>query len=244
MTPDAIHRLLATYPRTRPPLTPAHERIYVAEYRRNRRGGGVLLAAIHRLEDWMHRQIAKGSSEDTVLEVGAGSLNHLRFEPRARHYDCVEPFRELLQDAPESKRVRSLYADIRDVPEASRYDRILSIATLEHLEDLPGIVARAGLLLAEGGIFQAAIPTEGGLLWGLSWRMTTAVSYRLRTGLDYKSVMRHEHVNTAREIILVMRRLFAQVAISRFPSPFHHLSFYTYLEARRPRLDRCRAIVA
>jgi hypothetical protein len=52
--------------------------------------------------------------------------------------------------------------------------------------------------------------------------------------------MRHEHVNSAREILQVLEYFFAQVEWTRFPSPWHHLSFYTVASAAMPRLDRCR----
>jgi hypothetical protein len=54
--------------------------------------------------------------------------------------------------------------------------------------------------------------------------------------------MRHEHVNAAPEIIAVVRHLFRDVRVSRFPLPWHHFSFYAYLEARDPVLERCRAL--
>jgi hypothetical protein len=109
----------------------------------------------------------------------------------------------------------------------------------EHLIDLPNIVAQCALLLAEGGEFNAGIPTEGGMLWSLGWRLTTGLSFRLRTGLSYETIMRHEHVNNADEIIAITRYFFRHVRIRRFPLPTKHLSLYTSLRARDPYRDRC-----
>ena len=50
---------------------------------------------------------------------------------------------------------------------------------------------------------QACIPSEGGAFWWLSWRLSTGMSYYIRTGLDYGVAMRHEHVNTAPEIVAI-----------------------------------------
>ncbi|PYX63279.1 MAG: hypothetical protein DMG74_17720 [Acidobacteria bacterium] len=69
--------------------------------------------------------------------------------------------------------------------------------------------------------------------------MTTGVAYRLRTGLSYATVMQHEHVNKAAEIIEVLRYFFEDVRLRRFPLPFAQLSFYTVIESRGPRLERC-----
>lgn len=244
MTAQPIDSLLASYPRERPPLTEAHRAVYVEEYKINRGGSGLLYRAVHKLEEWGHRKVAsRGRAGESILEIGAGSLNHLRYESGYSAYDCVEPFAELYAKAPEREQVRAVYDDIADLPADARYDRILSLAVLEHLTDLPRVVASAALRLDEGGLFQAAIPSEGGLIWGLSWRCTTGLAYRLRTGLDYGVLMRHEHVNDAPEITAVVRHCFGDLRIARFPLPTLHTSFYTYLEASRPDTARCRALL-
>jgi hypothetical protein len=231
--------LLASFPRKREPLTPAHEACYVKEYRANRLGRGILFSITATLESWMHRKVAAEGNSAPILELGAGTLNHVPFEPLASHYDAVEPFREFWQGSPYHSRIRSLYNDIRDVPDHHRYDRIIAIAVLEHLLDLPYVVAHCGTLLTPGGRLRVGIPTEGGALWGLAWRCTTGIAYRLRTGLNYANVMRHEHVNDATEIVLVLRHFFEEVGLSRFPLPIFHLSFYTCVDAGRVRRDRC-----
>ena len=150
----------------------------------------------------------------------------------------------MVDGSPRLGRVRNRYASIAEIDPDTRYERIVSVAVLEHMEDLPGDVARAGLLLTEGGIFQAGIPAEGGVAWGLGWRMTTGLAFRRRTGLDYGTVMRHEHLSQDVEIIRLVRYFFDAVRIARFPLPLRHLSLYAYLEARGPRPDRCRARLA
>ncbi len=237
--------LLKSYPRKRPTLSPAHQAIYVRHHRTSRLGQDPVRAAVLRLESWMHRQVASGEhpGSQNILEIGAGSLNHVPYEPRWNRYDVVEPFRELYEDSPQRQRVTTIYRDIREVPAANRYDRVLSIAVLEHLTDLPEVVARSALLLAQKGIFQSGIPSEGGFLWGTVWRCTTGLFFRLRTGLRYKDLMRYEHVNDADEILAVLRHFFAFVTVRRFPSPFRHLSFYTYAEASRPQSDTCAAFL-
>ena len=84
-------------------------------------------------------------------------------------------------------------------------------------------------------MFQAGIPSEGGLLWWLGWRLSTGLGFYLRTGLDYGVLMRHEHVNNAQEIIAVVTHFFENVTVVRFPTPICQLSFYSYIKAQRPR---------
>ncbi len=113
------------------------------------------------------------------------------------------------------------------------------MATFEHLTSLPEVVARAGLLLSNGGVLRTAIPSEGTFLWTLGWHLTTGLEFRLRHGLDYGELLRHEHVNDAAEIEEVLRHFFAATAEAafglgrRFPS-------YQFYASREPRLDRCR----
>jgi SAM-dependent methyltransferase len=238
---ERIAALLASYPRKRPPLTPAQEAHYAEEYRRNRAGLKGLFAVTATLEAWMHRAVAGSQTTGSILELGAGNLNHVPYEHGASVYDAVEPFAQLWHDSPYRSSVGAIYDDIARIEPGRLYDRILSIAVLEHLTDLPGVIAQCGLLLAPGGRLQAGIPTEGGLLWGMAWRSTTGVAYRLRRGDDYGRIMRHEHVNDAREIQTVLEYFFRKVTLRRYPLPFFHLSFYTYLEAVSPDVDRCAA---
>lgn len=233
--------LLSTYPRSRPELPPKQQAGYVEHYRTNRAGKKGLSKIVATLESWMHRRVSEGVAGGNLLEIGAGNLNHVPYLPGACVYDAIEPFQELWEASPYQSRVRHIYSDLRGVPQTRRYDCIFSVAVLEHLTDLPFILARAGLLLSEGGTFRAGFPSEGGLLWGLAWRLTTGIEYRLRRGLDYSPIMRHEHLNSASEILMLLGHFYEHVEVSRFPMPLDHLSFYTTAIACHPRLDHCRS---
>lgn len=217
-------------------MPPAHQAIYEDEYLLNRNARTGMSRLVAGLEGWMHRKVA-ASGGFPLLELGAGTLNHVPFEPPGGTYDAVEPFDALCDSAAPSRRARigTLYSDIAEVPQSCGYARIASVAVLEHLEDLPGIVIECARRLAEGGTFVAGIPSEGGALWGAGWRCSTALSFRLRRGLPYAPIMRHEHVNTAAEIEEVLQGIFENVRTARFPLPVRHLSFYTVLQARGPR---------
>ena len=238
-----IETLLGTYPRTRPELPASHRRIYIEHYRANRSGERGLSHVTQKLESWMHRRVAAGVG-GSVLEIGAGNLNHLRYHPDVKTYDVIEPFRELWENQPQLHRVRRVYSSIEEVPAGERYDAILSVAVLEHLTDLPWLVARAGLLASGDRCFRAGFPSEGGLLWGLAWRSTTGLAFRRKYGLSYAALMRHEHVNTAGEILRILDHFYERVEVERFPLPFTHGSFYTAAAAGRPRSERCQEFCA
>jgi len=245
MSPRAkeIETLLARFPKVRPPLPPAIQEIYARQYKENRSGGTAAASMAQRLETWMHRQVAAdvaGGAARATLELGAGTLNQLRFERFTAPYDIVEPFAELFADSPERGRVRRAYSDIAETPTDARYERITSVAALEHICDLPLVLARSAQMLTRDGVFRAAIPAEGGLLWRLGWMLTTGLEFRLRHGLDYGELMRHEHVNDAAEIEALAKALFQDVRVRSFGLG-RQLSLYRFIEARRPRLDTAGA---
>jgi len=238
---EEIKKLLAAFPKTRLPLTAAHEKIYAEEYQKTRGDDKPLTSKISAgIAGWMHRKVAaeKIEGEGETLEIGAGTLNHLPYE-NGGEYDIIEPFTALFEHNPLQRTLRNIYQDIRDIPPGQQYNRIISVAVLEHLTELPFAVARAGLLLKEDGMFQAGIPAEGGLLWGAAWRCSTGIAYRLRTKLDYKTLVRHEHVNTAKEIVAIARHFFGEVKLSYFPMPPIHVSLFVYIEARAPKKEIC-----
>ena len=239
---NRIKELLSSYPRKRPPLTAMHEKLYIQEYKRNREGDGKVNNLAQKLEIWMHHQITTHQSEN-LLELGAGTLNHLEYENPNTVYDIVEPFTELFQNSLQLDHVDGVYSSLEDIPKDKKYSRIISIAALEHMTNLPLEIAMSATHMENSSIFQAGIPSEGGFLWWLGWRCTTGVSYWLRNGLDYGILMRHEHVNKAWEIITIINYLFENVKIKRFPTPIHTLSFYTYIEATRPNVDRIEQFI-
>ncbi len=236
--------ILDSYPRRRPALSAAHRVCYVEEYTRNRQGQGVIGAAVCKLESRMHREIAKVPGGTFSLELGAGTLNHLPYESTAGRYDVVEPFKDLWEGSPCRSQIDRFYNDVFEIEEGQSYDRILSVAVLEHLTELPWIVARSALLLSPGGVFLAGIPSEGKMLWGIGWRLTTAIAYRLRTGLDYGAIMSYEHINTAEEVVAVTRFFFEHVRLTRFPGRWSHLSFYTIIQAASPKSEVAACFLA
>lgn len=227
------------FPKTRPPLSMEQQAIALEAQKMNRSGGNVAAKASKNLEGWMHRKVADRQG-GVVLEIGGGTLNHVCYEKCTKSYDVVEPTRDLYEGMEAAEGIRHFYNDISEIPRDQSYDRIISIAVLEHLTDLPLCLAKAGLHLEAEGFFQAGIPSEGGFLWGLAQRMTTGIMFKRRYGLDYMERVRHEHVNNAREIVLLVKHFFREVKSDQYPFPCRHLSFYHYIEACRPDIDECR----
>ena len=235
--------LFSEFPKKRPPLSPDYAAIYLQHYRNSREGNSQILGLAKWAERWMHKKVAEdvrhGPARST-LELGAGTLNQLPYEPHSKPYDIVEPFRELYQSSPHLHRIRNIYADISEIPLHPTYERITSVATLEHVCTLPELVAQSALLLADGGQFRSGIPSEGTILWRLGWQTTTALDFKARYNLNYEVLMKYEHVNTASEIETVLRYFFAEVR-GRVFGLIKSLSFYQFYACSAPRTDRCQA---
>jgi hypothetical protein len=237
--------ILDRFPKVRPPLPDAYRRIHERHIIANRQATYHTTSLSSRLEGWMHRHVAadvRGGRGGPTLEIGAGTLNHLPHEPTTAPYDIVEPFDRLFADSPWRDRVRGVFASIDDVPAANLYARIISIATFEHLERLPELVARCACLLADGGTLRVGIPNEGTILWRLGTAVTGA-EFRLRYGLDYRVLMRHEHVNTADEIEAVLRCLFGDVRVA-VCGIGRRLAFYRFLACSMPDTTLARRLLA
>ena len=126
------------FPKMRPPLPKEIQDIYLAQYKSNREGQTTASSLAQRMESWLHRQVASDvanpqDSAKVTLELGAGTLNQLPYEPTIHSYDIVEPFTDLYKNSPLLGKVRNIYSDISEVPSSCRYDRITSVATLEHV---------------------------------------------------------------------------------------------------------------
>lgn len=245
MTPaNYEHSILPRYPKVRPPLPPAYQDIYTSHYTMNRDGNSTATGLAQRLERWMHHQVAKdvaGRVAPPTLEIGAGTLNHLRYEDPS-HYDIVEPFTALYRDRPEQEKVRHTFDSVHHLPTTARYDRIISIATFEHILDLPQVVAQSALLLQPDGCLRVAIPAEGSWLWHMGWRLSTGIEFTLTHRLDYGILMRHEHVNNYHEIAATLEYFFATVKRTQLGLAAH-TAFYHFYECHTPQRERASALL-
>lgn len=231
-----ISRILEKFPKKRKPLPEAYVKLYDQMYESNRKGRDIASSFALFLERWMHR-MHQNYVEFPILEIGAGTLNHIPFESKTGEYDVVEPLPMLYFNSENKDRINEFYKSIDCIPLDKKYARIISVAVLEHVENLPDLIARSALLLSTNGKMLSGIPSEGGVLWYLAWRCGTGIAFWLRHKLSYVPFMRYEHINNADEIISLMRYFFKNVEVVRYPISVKHLSLYTFLVASEPNID-------
>ncbi len=227
------------FPKKRVVLPEAYQKIYAEHYVKNREGQTTATGIAQKMERWMHKKVVQdvlSDSAKTTLEIGAGALNHLAYES-TKVYDIVEPFTSLWENSGSLQRIRSVYHDITEVPAENSYDRIISIATFEHIENLPEVVAKACLMLNDSGTLRTAIPNEGTILWKLGYTLTTGIEYRLKYGLDYRILMNYEHINTAQEIEEILHYFLNTNQRSCFGLN-KSFAFYRFYESCNPNRQR------
>ena len=99
------------FPKIRPTLPPEYQKIYLQHIQENRHGESAASWLSTALEGWMHRRIARDAEETSAtLEIGAGTLNHLRYESNHAAYDIVEPAHYQFANSPFLSRVRNISA--------------------------------------------------------------------------------------------------------------------------------------
>ncbi len=231
--------MFENYPKTRIPLSKEIQEIYSRHYKINREGGTPATGVAQKMEQWLHKKVASDvtfNHNRKTLEIGAGTLNQLDYE-RPSCFDIVEPFGSLFENSSKLDMVRAVYNDIDEIERTEKYDRIISIATFEHVVDLPKVVATTCLLLNSTGSLRTSIPNEGTFLWTLGWKMTTGLEFKWKYGLDYGNLMRHEHVNTAKEIEEVLRYFYEVNTCSVFGLS-KRIGFYRFYESTMPRIER------
>jgi len=232
--------ILSKFPKDRIELPQAYQDIYTQHYLSNREGKYKTTSLSMKLERWLHKKVAQdvvGTKGKKTLEIGAGTLNQLQYEPEISDYDIIEPFKELYEGSELLSRVRNIYSDISEVTE--KYDRITSIAVFEHIMDLPYVVAKAALHLNEGGCIRTSIPNEGTIMWKMGTKVTGR-EFKKKYGLDYQVLMKFEHVNTAQDIEDVLNHFFTKTKSASFGMG-KGLAFYRFLEHRNPKVEVAKA---
>jgi len=229
--------MFENYPKERIALPEKFQKIYSEHYKKNREGATTASSLSQKMETWMHKKIASdilNDSNKSTLEIGAGTLNQLKYE-QSKPYDIIEPSKELYLNSPFLKNINKIFNDIDDLPNDSKYDRITSVATFEHIIDLPKVVAKTCLLLNNQGNLRVAIPNEGSFWWKTGWKLTTGIEFKIKYNLDYEILMKHEHVNTAKEIEEILNYFYENVSCSAFGLN-KKISLYKFFECKNPNI--------
>jgi ubiquinone/menaquinone biosynthesis C-methylase UbiE len=144
-----------------------------------------------------------------VLEIGAGDIRHIK------HWQC-DPSEYVLADistdmmdlakkrlSQRGVKTTTLLVD-RNEPLAlddASVDIIVSFYSLEHLYPLQPYLEEFNRVLKPGGCIVGAIPTEGGIAWGLGRMLTSRRWFKNNTNINPDKIICWEHPNFADDII-------------------------------------------
>ncbi len=236
MIPDIFNN----FPKIRKELPEAYLKIYDSHYKKNRSGETTATSLSMKLERWLHKKVAEDVKQvgAKTLEIGAGTLNQMEYEPKVEQYDIIEPFHLLYENSPQLPKVKTIYKDINEVDDLAKYQRITSVATFEHILDLPLVVAKSVMLLEPNGSLRVSIPNEGTLLWKLG-TLVTGFEFKRMYNLDYGILLEHEHVNTAIEIETVLKYFFTDIKTKVFGIN-RKLAFYVFFDCKKPEVERAK----
>ena len=128
----SIDKILSRFPKERLMFSPEMAEIHLETLKANRERKTILSRLSALLEVWMHQKVARRDtkSKGPILEIGAGTLNHVIFESPEIDYDAIEPIEFLYENKAELTRIRNLKSDIR-----GGLARISDTMSRYHLQD-------------------------------------------------------------------------------------------------------------
>ena len=152
---------------------------------------------------------------DRVLEIGAGTGEHLPFVRHSfNEYILTDLDQEALNVAKKKHqknhdgKVRYEYQSANDLkyPDDS-FDRLVAIHVLEHIYQPHIAVKQWVRVLKNGGVLSILIPTDPGLAWRLGRHLGPRRN-AIAQGIAYDYVMAREHVNACTNLVAILRHYF------------------------------------
>jgi SAM-dependent methyltransferase len=157
-------------------------------------------------------------SEKKVLEVGPGTLPHLKFwKGTPSHYALIDIRQALLDCSAKVLEAQKIgyschLTDSHVLPlNDEQVDVVISFYSLEHLQPLDLYLKEIKRVLRPGGLLIGAIPAEGGFAWGMGRFLTTRQVIRKHTSIDPDKIICWEHPNYAEDILGQLDESFVSV---------------------------------
>ncbi|MGO8995347.1 MAG: class I SAM-dependent methyltransferase [Polyangiaceae bacterium] len=155
-----------------------------------------------------------------TLEVGAGLGEHAAWEDLSGQDYVMLEYREEWAEQLRARHpeLTSIHGDIQAQLDsaAGSFDRVIAIHVLEHLPDLPSALREIFRLLSPGGQFDIVIPCEGGWAYEFARKISSERMFKKHFGMEYKPIIRAEHLNTCPEILEELARLPWRRTVTRY----------------------------
>lgn len=167
-----------------------------------------------------------------ILEVGPGTIPHRRFwNGKPDSYIVVDIRQEFLDQSLQILKYEGVAstsclssADSLPLQDGS-IDIILSFYSLEHMYPIDNFMREFRRILRSGGLLVGAIPSEGGLAWGLGRFLTSRRYIKKNSGINPDKIICWEHPNFADHILESLMENFEPVKIEFWPFKFPLVDF-------------------
>jgi SAM-dependent methyltransferase len=153
-----------------------------------------------------------------MLEVGPGSIQHAKhWRGMPRHVYLVDVDERMVERGASVLRGLGVDHTVHVVDPGQRLplddssvDVVVAFYSLEHIYPLATQLREFTRVLAPDGVLIGAIPTEGGLAWGLGRLLTSRRWLRRNTSIDPDKLICWEHPNFADHIVRELNGEFEQ----------------------------------
>lgn len=199
------------------------QRVQVNKYEiTSRKGIGIIVC------DTGYRVMAELDLDDkVVLEIGPGDIRHIKYwRGKPREYILVDVSKGMMQKAENVLKHKDvnfravLLSRDQSLPLAdASVDVIVSFYSLEHIYPLDPYLKELKRILKPGGLLAGAIPTEGGLAWGLG-RLLTARRWFRTTTINPDKIYCWTHPNFGDHVSAALENFFARTSVQYWPLPW------------------------
>lgn len=177
-----------------------------------------------------HKLVEKAFNKDVsfakVLEIGAGTGEHLQFvRHRFDQYFVTDMDPKAIAiaqgkmqgAAAERIRFAQQKGEQLEFPNDS-FDRLIASHVLEHIYQPHLAIKEWRRVIKDGGVLSILIPSDPGLAWRLGRRMGPR-SKAIAQGIAYDYLMAREHVNSCHNLIALLRHYFPLAKEAWWPLP-------------------------
>ncbi len=179
---------------------------------------------LKRSHQWSEKDFGDNSYFEKVLEVGAGTGEHLKYVRHGfREYwltDLNPPFLDQIASHKTHSKQGKICIEKQDATALTfaeeSFDRVIAAHVLEHLVHPEKTLREWMRVLKPGGILTVLLPCDPGVGWRLG-RFLVARNKFIEAGIDYDYWIAREHVNPINNSVTFIRYYFPKLKESWLP---------------------------
>jgi ubiquinone/menaquinone biosynthesis C-methylase UbiE len=166
-----------------------------------------------------------GECSGTVLEIGGGAANHVKFvDQEFKHYFILDIFADKLQAS--DKRISFILGSAERIPlKKDCVDRVVITCVLAHLSDPIFALNEALRVLKVGGTLTILISNDPGFLYTIAWNLFARRSRQKWAKQDPKLGHALSHLVSGKSLDIVIASLRETYEVKKIGIPFYIPSY-------------------